>query len=156
MLNLFFVNPNSPFSLTLTAYILWLQQSWTAESEVFHTILPNRPQTLLQNPNTTEYHQGKVSFQLVYRIQRFLYIHYEQQTQFEPMYLQLLPLTKVPTRFSVQVLQDSSTHRQLCATPSPLICPNQGHNELPSVELYAGVIIINPFLSIPHMSGPER
>jgi len=50
MLNLSFVNPNSPSSLWLTAYILWIQQTLTAESEVLHTTLPNRQLTLPLNP----------------------------------------------------------------------------------------------------------
>jgi len=29
------------------------------------------------------------------------------------------------------------------------------HNELPLAEFYAGAIVINLVLSIPHMSGPE-
>jgi hypothetical protein len=57
----------------------------TAESEVLHTTFPNLPLTLLQNPKTIEYHENRVSFQLVYRIQRFIFIHYPPQTQFEPM-----------------------------------------------------------------------
>jgi len=109
--------------------------------------MPNQPLTLLQNPKLTEYHQNRVSFRLVYRIQRFIYIHYLQQTQFEPMWLQVLPLSKVPALSSVQGLQHFATHRQFCAILSPLICPNQRHNELPSAESYAGAITINPFLS---------
>ena len=124
MLNLSCVNPNSPSSLTLTAYILRLQQTRTAESEVLHPILPNWPLTLLQHPKTTEYHQNGVSIQLVYCIWRFIFIHYQQQTQSKPIYLQLLPLTMVPTPSSVQVLQDSSTHRQICAKWSLLIWSN--------------------------------
>ena len=85
MLNLSFINQNSPSSVTLTAYTLWLQQTWTAESEVLHLILPNRPLTLLQNPKTTEYHQNRMSIQLVYRILGFILIHSPQQTRFEPM-----------------------------------------------------------------------
>jgi len=54
MLNLSFVNPNPPSSLTLTAYILWFSRLGTAESEVLHTTLPSWPLTLLQNPTTTE------------------------------------------------------------------------------------------------------
>jgi hypothetical protein len=62
-----------------------IQQTRTAESEVLHTTLPNWPLTLLQNPKTTEYHENRVSFWLVYRIRRFIFIYYQQQTQFEPM-----------------------------------------------------------------------
>jgi len=62
-----------------------IPQTWTAESEVLHTTLRNRPLTLLQNPITTEYHQNRLSFQLVYHMRRFIFIHYQQQTQFEPM-----------------------------------------------------------------------
>jgi len=62
-----------------------IQQTRTAESEVLQTTLPNRQLTLLQNPKTTEYHQNRVSFRLVYRIRRFLFIHYQQQTQFQTM-----------------------------------------------------------------------
>jgi len=124
MLNLSFVTPNSLSSLTLPAYILWLQQTQTADSEGLHPILPNQPLTMLQNPKATDYHENRVSFRLVYRIQRFIFIHNQQQTQFEPMELQVLPLNKVPALSSVQVLHNSSTHEEFCATPSPLVCLN--------------------------------
>jgi len=120
MLTLAFVNPNPPSSLTLTAYILWFSRLQTAESEVLHTALPNRPLTVLLNPKTTEDHQNRVSFWLVYRIWRVIFIHYPQQTQFEPTYVQLLPLTKIPTLSSAQVLQQWSTHRQCLTTRWPL------------------------------------
>jgi hypothetical protein len=71
-----FVNVNFLSSLILTAYILWLQQTRTADSEVLPTILPIQPPTLLQNPKTTEYHQNWVCIQLVYHIRRFIFIHY--------------------------------------------------------------------------------
>jgi len=51
------VNQNSPSSLALTAYILWLQQTRTAESDILHPILPIGPLTLLQTPKTTENYQ---------------------------------------------------------------------------------------------------
>ena len=54
-----------------------IQQTQTGESEVLHLILPAQPLTLLQNPNTTEYYQNRVSFWLVYHIQRFIFIHYQ-------------------------------------------------------------------------------
>jgi hypothetical protein len=73
-----------PFSYTDWIHIA-IQLTQTAESEVLHTILPNPPLMLLQNPKTAEYHENKVSFRLVYRIQRFIFIDYQQQTQFEPM-----------------------------------------------------------------------
>jgi len=50
ILNLSIVNPLSPSSLILTAYLLWIQEAQPAESEVLHMILPNWPLTLLQNP----------------------------------------------------------------------------------------------------------
>jgi len=101
-----------------------IQQTRTAESEFLPMTLSNRLLTFLQNPQTTEYHESRVSFQLVYHIWRFIFIHYPQQTQFELMLLPLLPLTKAPTLSSVQVRQESSTHWQFCATRSPLICWN--------------------------------
>jgi len=85
MLNSPFVSPNPPSSLTLTAYKLWFSRLGTAESEVLHTTLPNRPLMLLQNPKTTAYHENMVSVRLVYHIRRITFIHYPQQTQFEPM-----------------------------------------------------------------------
>jgi hypothetical protein len=142
-------NPKSSMITYTYCIHIVIQQNRTAESEVLHMILPNRPPTLVQNPKTTEYHENRVSFWLVYRIQRFIFIHYQQQTQFKPMLLQLLPLTMVPTLCSVQVLQESSTHWQFCATWSPLICLNKRYNEQPSVKWYAGAIMINPFLSFP-------
>jgi hypothetical protein len=60
-------------------------QTLTTESEVLHTTLPNRLLILLQNPEITEYNENRVSFRLVYHIQRFIFIHYQQHTQFEPM-----------------------------------------------------------------------
>ena len=74
---------SSVFSYTDWIRIV-IQQTQTAESEVLHTTLPNQQLTLLQNPQTTEYHENRVSFQLVYRIRRFIFIHYQQQTHFEP------------------------------------------------------------------------
>jgi len=62
-----------------------IQQTWTAENEVLHTTLPSWPLTLLQNPITTEYHGNRVSIRLVYHIRRFIFIHYLQRTQYEPM-----------------------------------------------------------------------
>jgi len=62
-----------------------IQQTRTPESEVLHTTLPNQPLTLLQNPETTEYHERRVSLRLVYCIRRSIFIHHHQQTQFEPM-----------------------------------------------------------------------
>ena len=59
------------------------QQTWTAESEVLHTTFPSWPLTLMQNPKTTEYHENRVSIRLVYRIRRFIFIHYLQHTQYE-------------------------------------------------------------------------
>ena len=85
MLNLSFVNPNSLSSIALTAYILRLQQTRAAEREVPHPILPHRLLTLQENSKTTEYHQNRVSIRPVYRIQRFIFIHYQQHTWFEPM-----------------------------------------------------------------------
>jgi len=101
-----------------------IQQTWTAQGEVLHMRLPNRLLTLLQNPKTTEHHENRVSFRLVYCIRRFIFIHYQHHALFEPMYLQLLPLTKIPTLFSIQVLQEFSTHREFCAMQSPLVCSN--------------------------------
>jgi len=75
---------SSVFSYTDCTHIM-IQQTWTAEIEVLHMTLPNRPLTLLQIPKTTEYHENRVSFWLVYRIQKFIFIHYQQQTQFELM-----------------------------------------------------------------------
>ena len=77
------VNPYSPSFLTLTAYVLWIQQTWTAESEVLHATLPNGALTLLQNRITTEGHENKVFMPLVYRIWRFIFNHY-QQLSFNP------------------------------------------------------------------------
>jgi len=83
-------------------YLMWIQQIQTAESEVLSTILRNCPLTLLQNREPTKYHQNRVSFWPVYRIDWFLLLSYQsQQTLCELLYLQLVPLTKVPT--SVQV-----------------------------------------------------
>jgi hypothetical protein len=118
MLNLSVVNPNSPSSLILTTYILWLQQTQTAEREVFHPIMTNRPLTLWQNPQKTEYHQNSVSIQLVYRIQRSIFIHYQPQSRFEPIYHELSPLMMVATLFSRYVLQDYSTRLKFFATQS--------------------------------------
>jgi len=78
-----------------------IQQTQTAESEILHTILPNWPLTLLQNSITTEYHNTRVSFRLVYHTWRFIFLYCRQQTQFEPIQPQELPLTKVPTLFSI-------------------------------------------------------
>jgi hypothetical protein len=130
---------------------LWILQTESAESEVLQTTLPNRLLTFLQNPNITKYRENTVSIRLVYCILRFRFIHYQQHTQFEPTKLQLLPLSKVPTPFSVRVLQDFSTHQQFCALLSPLIYLNSRYNELPSVEWYAGAITINLFLSISYV-----
>ena len=47
---------SSVFSYTDRIHIV-IQQTRTAESEVLHTTLPNRPLTLLQNHKTTEYHK---------------------------------------------------------------------------------------------------
>jgi len=144
MLDLTFINPiTSIFSNTDCIHIV-IQQTRTSESNVLHTRLPNGPRTFLHNSKTTQSHENRVFFRLVYRIWRFTFIHYLQQTQFEPMKLQLLPLTKVPTLSPVQVLQQSSTHQQFGATRSPLICSNQRPNVLPSADSYAGAIMINP------------
>jgi hypothetical protein len=101
-----------------------ITQTGPTESEVLHTTLPNQPLTLLPIHKTPECHDNWVFFRLVYCIRRFIFIHYQQQSQLEPMYLQLLPLTMVPTLFSVPVLQESSTRWQFCTTRSPLICSN--------------------------------
>jgi len=78
-------NPKSSvFTSTYCMHIV-IQQTQTAESEVLHMTLPNRPLTVLQNPKTTEHHENWVSFRLVYRIRWFIFIHYQQQTQFEPL-----------------------------------------------------------------------
>jgi hypothetical protein len=79
-------NPKSSvFTYTYYCIHIVILQTWTPESEVLHTTLPNWPLSLLQNRNTTEYHENRVTFRLVYRIQRFIFIYYQQQTQFEPM-----------------------------------------------------------------------
>jgi len=75
---------SSIFSYTDCIHIV-IQQTRTAESEVLHTTLLNQPLTLPQNPETTEYHENRVSFWLVYRIWRFIFIRYQQQTQCEHM-----------------------------------------------------------------------
>ena len=62
-----------------------IQQTGTAESEVLHNTLPNRHLKLPQNPNIIEYHENRAFFWLVYRIRRFIRIHYQQQTQLEPI-----------------------------------------------------------------------
>jgi len=131
------------------------QLTRTTESEVLHTTLPNRLLMLLQNPKTTAYYQHRVSFRLVYRIRRFIFIHYQHQTEFEPMKLQLFLYTKVPMLSSVQYLQDSSTFRQFCGMRSPLICSDKRHTELPLAEFYAGTIMINSFLCIPYFRSAE-
>jgi len=78
MLNLSSVNPDSPSSLTLNAYIIfWSQQTQTAASEVLLAIFPNRPLNSLQYPETTEYHDYWVIIRPVYRIRRFIFIHYQ-------------------------------------------------------------------------------
>jgi hypothetical protein len=149
------LNPNLLYSFILTTYILWLQQTQTAQVKFCTWSVPNRPLTSLQNPNTTEYHKNIVSFRLVYRIWRFIFIHNQQQSQFEPMKLQLLPLTKVPTLSSVQLLPVSSTHQEFGATRSPLMCLNEWHNQLCLAKPYPGAIIINSCLRIPYMSSRE-
>jgi len=79
-------NPKSSvFTYTYYSIHIVILQTRTAESEVLHTTLPNQPLTLLQNFNTTEYHENRVSFWLVYCIRRFIFNHYQQQTQFQPM-----------------------------------------------------------------------
>jgi len=85
ILNIFFVNPISLTSVMLGVYTLWLQQTRIAESEVLHMILRNWLLTLLQNHRITGYHKYRVSIRLVYRIRRFIFIHYQQQTQFETL-----------------------------------------------------------------------
>jgi len=75
---------SSVFSYTDCIHIL-IQQTRTAESEVLHTTLPSRPLSLLRNPKTPEYHENRVSTRLVYRIRRFISIHFLQQTHYEPM-----------------------------------------------------------------------
>jgi hypothetical protein len=55
-----------------------IQQTRNAESEVLHTKLPKQPLTVLQNTETSQYHDNRVSFQPVYRIQGFIFIHYQQ------------------------------------------------------------------------------
>jgi len=149
MLNLTFVNPNPPSSPTLTEYILGFSRLRTAEIEALYKTLHNRLLTFLQNPISSEHHKNRVSFGLLYCIQRFIFIDYPYHTQFEPTSLQQLPLPKVPTTSSVQVLQDSSTHRQLCVTQWPLICSNFMPHELPSVESYGAAIMITRCLSVP-------
>jgi len=84
-------NPKSSiFSYTDYIHIV-IQQSQTAESEALNTTLPNQPLTLLQHPETTQNHANRVSIRMVYCIRRFIFIHYLQQTLFEPIQLQLLP-----------------------------------------------------------------
>jgi len=84
-------------SYTELQYLVWIQQAWTAESEVLYTILPNQVLTLLQNLEATNHCQDRVSFQRICHIWRFIFIHYQQhQAQFEHLWLQLLPLTKAP------------------------------------------------------------
>jgi len=78
-------NPKSSvFTYTYCIHIV-IQQTRTTESEVLHMTLPNQPLTVLQKPKTTEYHENRGSFWLVYHIWRFIFTHYQQQTQFEPM-----------------------------------------------------------------------
>jgi hypothetical protein len=118
-------NPKSSvFTYTYYCIHIVILQTQTAESVVLHPTLPNWPLILLQTPNTTEYYENRVFFWLVCCIWKFIFTHYPQQTQFEPMKPQLLQLTKVPTVSSVQVLPDSSTHRHFCATQPPLISLN--------------------------------
>jgi hypothetical protein len=63
-------NPKSSV-FTYTYHIpIVIQQTRTAESEVLHTTLPNWLLTLLQNCKTTESHDNRLCFQLVYRIQK--------------------------------------------------------------------------------------
>jgi len=109
--------------------------------------MPTQPLTFLQNPKTTDYLQNMGSFQLVYIFRRFIFIHDPQRTQFEPVKLQVLRLSKVPALSSVQVGQDSWTHQQWCATPSSLIFWTYSHNELPLADSLPGEMMINPFLS---------
>jgi len=40
---------------------------------------------MLQNPKTTECHENRMSIRLVYSIRRFVFIHYQQQTECDPM-----------------------------------------------------------------------
>jgi len=75
---------SSIFSYNDCRHIM-IQQTWTAESEVLHMKLHHRPLTLLQNPKITGYHEYSMSFRLVNRIWRFMFIHYQEQTQFGPM-----------------------------------------------------------------------
>jgi len=148
MFNLFFVNPNSPSSLTSTAYIVWIQQTRTAEGEVLHMTLSNRPLTLLHNPKTTKYHENSVSIWLVYCIQRFSFIHY-QQFSFNPCNFQcchsawfrLYP----PSKFC-EILQRTDNaiprhHRSYARTRGTMNYLLRRHMQ--------GRIMINPFGSIP-------
>jgi len=144
MLNITFVNRKSSIFSNNNCIHIVIEQTRSSESKVLHTRLPNEPLTFLHNPKTTESHENRVFFRLVYRRWRFTFIHYQQQTQFEPMKLQLLRLTKVPTLSPAQVLQQSSTHRQFGGMQSPHICSNQRPNALPPAESYAGAIMINP------------
>jgi len=78
-------NPKfSLFSYTDCIHIV-IQQTQAAESEVLHKTLPSWPLTYCRNLDQQKYCENRVFFRLVYRIQRLIFIHYQQQTQFEPM-----------------------------------------------------------------------
>jgi len=150
MLNLSFVNPTSPSSHTLTAYILWIQQTRTAESEVLHTILPNDHQLgcrILKQQNIMK--TGCPS---------------DWYTAFRDSYLSTIcntlclnpcncncchsPRSQLypPSKFC-KILHHSDNfvphgHHSYART---------GHNELTSAESYAGASMINPFLNIPYV-----
>jgi len=150
MLNLSFVNPNSPSYFTLTAYILWIQQTRTTESEVLHMILPNWPLTLQQNPKTTQYRENRVSIWLVYHIRRFIFIHYQQLSlnswNFKcchSAWSQLYP----PSKFC-KILQHTNNsvphhHRSDARTRGTMNYLERSHMQ--------GRIMINRVLSIQHV-----
>ena len=115
-----------------------IQQTQTTESEVLHKILSNRPLTLLQNPNTTVYHQNRMSFQLVYHIRRFI-------------------LSTVSNTLSLNPCHFNYCHSrrfQLYSPAKPCMILQHTHNYVPCGHLsYARTRGIMYYLRWSHMQG---
>jgi hypothetical protein len=134
------------FLFSYTDWILIvIKQTWTAESDVLHTILPNQPLSLQQNPKPTEYHETGCPSGLytAFRDSSLSTIYNKLSFNQHKHNCCHSPRS--------QVFQDSTTHQQFYVKLSPLRCSNQRHIALHSVESYAGAIMINLFLSISHV-----
>jgi len=84
LLNLSFLTPNSPPSLILTAYILWFSGLGPLKVKFCTRHCLVERWLCCRILKQQKYHEKRVSFRLVYRIRRFIFIHYRNKLSLNP------------------------------------------------------------------------